>query len=92
MSDDTEICIALAVSLEKERALKIVQDVSEERIGGKGELMPTAFHSGYQLACEEIEHRLKTEEWGFAAVVIGDAPNAPGKPTAANEPNEGENT
>lgn len=70
-NENTDICIGLAVSLEKERALKIVLDVSEERIGGKHELMPTPFHAGYQQACEEIEYRLKTEEWGGAAVVIG---------------------
>jgi hypothetical protein len=32
--------------------------------------MPTAFHAGYCLACEEIEHRLRTEQWGIDGVPV----------------------
>jgi ribA/ribD-fused uncharacterized protein len=58
-------CIDLACALEQRRALKIVDDVHNLRIGGRAEVMPTAFHAGYCLACEEIEHRLRTEQWGI---------------------------
>jgi len=58
MSDDIA---ELAGELEKQRAIKIAEDVSELPIGGKLSAMPTSFEAGYQLACEEIIHRLKTE-------------------------------
>ena len=71
MTDESEMLIALAVSMEKERAVKIVDDVSNERIGGNTEASPTAFMAGYQTACEEILHRLKTEEWKYFGAVFG---------------------
>lgn len=56
-------CIELAQALEQLRALKIVEAVAALPIGGATANMPTPFHAGYQLACEEIEHRLRTEIW-----------------------------
>ena len=56
-------CIELAQALEQLRALKIVEKVSALPIGGADVGMPTPFHAGYQLACEEITHRLRTEIW-----------------------------
>lgn len=56
-------CIELAEALERQRALKIVESVKAEPIGGVNSDNPTAFHAGYQLACDEIEHRLRTEQW-----------------------------
>lgn len=38
-------------------------DVKELPIGGADSEMPTPFQAGYQLACEEIDHRLRTEQW-----------------------------
>jgi hypothetical protein len=57
--------IELAAALEQQRAYKIVADVAALPIGTPGD-MPTPFQSGYQLACEEIEHRLRTEQWQVA--------------------------
>lgn len=76
MSEETEILIALAVSMEKERSLAIVDDVSNERIGGKTETSPTEFMAGYQMACEEISYRLKNEEWQCCGAVFDPAYNA----------------
>jgi N-glycosidase YbiA len=53
----------VAIELEQQRALKIVDDVHNLRIGGRNEVMPTAFQAGHCGACEEIEHRLRTEQW-----------------------------
>jgi hypothetical protein len=33
--------------------------------------MPTPFQAGYQLACEEILHRLRTEEWELCVNPVG---------------------
>jgi hypothetical protein len=64
MMDATENeCIELAEALERQRALKIVESVRAAPIGGVSSDNPTAFHAGYQLACDEIEHRLRTEQW-----------------------------
>lgn len=60
--------IELASALEQNRALKIVADVRGLRIGRRPNLMiPTVAESYFDLACEEIEHRLRTEQW-----LIGD--------------------
>ena len=56
-------CIELAQALEQQRALAIVAVVKALSVGGADANMPTAFHAGYQLACDEIEHRLRTEQW-----------------------------
>lgn len=63
-SADADTCIDVAREIEKLRAEKIVEAVSLEKIGGSEEVLPTQFHAGYQLACEEILHRLRTEQWG----------------------------
>lgn len=59
----TEECIALAQALEQRRALGIVEQVAALPVGGKDADAPTPFQAGYQLACEEILHRLRTEVW-----------------------------
>ena len=56
----------LAEALERLRAIKIVEAVMLLPIGGHNATMPTSFQAGYQLACEEITHRLQIE--GQAAV------------------------
>lgn len=56
-------CIELAEALEQQRALAIVATVKALGVGGADADMPTAFHAGYQLACDEIEHRLRHEKW-----------------------------
>lgn len=56
-------CCELSAELEKVRAIRIAEDVSELPIGGKLSGIPTPFEVGYQIACEEIIYRLKTEEW-----------------------------
>lgn len=53
--------IELAAALEMHRALRIVADVSALPIGGNDADMPTPFHAGYQLACEEIAERIRTQ-------------------------------
>lgn len=61
VADDEQIGVAMA--LERQRSVKISEAVQSLPIGGKNETMPTPFQSGYLIACEEIIHRLKTEEW-----------------------------
>ena len=48
--------------LERLRAAKIVDAVMSLPIGGATAILPTPFQAGYQLACEEINHRLHTED------------------------------
>jgi hypothetical protein len=62
-------CIELAHALEQLRAIKIVEAVAAIQIGGANADIPTPFQAGYQLACEEIKHRLQTEQWN-----LGDMP------------------
>ncbi len=51
-----------SVLIEKERSLLIVNHVSNLRIGGKFEPFPSPFVAGYQLACEEVQQRLRYEQ------------------------------
>lgn len=60
MTTDDE-AIELASALELHRALRIVADVAALPVGGKDADQPTQFHAGYQLACEEIAERIRTE-------------------------------
>jgi hypothetical protein len=68
--------IALAQALEQRRALQIVSDVHNLPIAGRGAIMPTAYQAGHCNACEEIEHRLRTEEWGLCLKPSDSAPVA----------------
>ena len=58
-------CVGVAMALEQQRAIKIAEAVAALRIGGADAIMPTPFQAGYQLACEEIIYRLKTEQWSM---------------------------
>jgi hypothetical protein len=53
--------IELAAAIEQRRAIGIAEAVQGMPIGGKDANMPTPFHAGYQLACEEIIARLHTD-------------------------------
>jgi hypothetical protein len=72
----TEECIALAQALEQRRALGIVEAVAALPVGGKDADAPTPFQSGYQLACEEILHRLRTEVWDGCLPPVGHSARA----------------
>lgn len=63
VQQDADEVIGLAQALEQHRARKIVDAVSALPVGGKHEDSPSPFHAGYQLACDEVMHRLLTEEW-----------------------------
>ena len=63
VQQDADEVISLAQALEQHRARKIVDAVSALPVGGKHEDSPSPFHAGYQLACDEVMHRLLTEEW-----------------------------
>lgn len=65
--------IELAQALEQRRALAITDAVHNLPIGGRTANMPTAFQAGYCAACEEIEHRLRTEEWTHCLKPVGAA-------------------
>lgn len=54
--------IELAAALEMHRALHIVAEVAGLPVGGKDADMPTPFQAGYQLACEEIAERIRTQQ------------------------------
>ena len=62
--------IELAQALEQSRAVQITKYVSELPAGGATNNMPTAFEAGYQMACEEITHRLRTEKWDFCLTPV----------------------
>lgn len=57
----TDDCIELAAALEVHRALHIVAEVAGLPVGGKDADMPTPFQAGYQLACDEIAERIRTQ-------------------------------
>lgn len=63
VQQEADEAIGLAQALEQHRARKIVDAVSALPVGGKHEDSPSPFHAGYQLACDEVMHRLLTEEW-----------------------------
>ena len=63
VQQEADEAIGLAQALEQHRARKIVDAVSALPVGGKHEESPSPFHAGYQLACDEVMHRLLTEEW-----------------------------
>ena len=67
----TDECIELAQALEQARAIKIAETVAALAIGGATNNMPTRFQSGYQLACEEIIHLLRTQEWDLCLKPTG---------------------
>jgi hypothetical protein len=60
--------IDLAVALEQRRALHIVAAVRQQGFSKSGTAIPTQAESVFDLACEEIEHRLRTETWELAGV------------------------
>lgn len=68
-----EDVIEIAQALEQRRALTIVETVASLPIGGAAEIAPSAFQAGYQQACDEIAHRLRTEVWPMCLSPI-DAP------------------
>jgi hypothetical protein len=76
-------------ALEVRRALRIVETVSALPVGGRDADMPTPFHSGFQLACEEIQERLRTEihvlPGGLELPIAGPLPSA-AQPDAAAPP------
>lgn len=63
-----EQSIELAQALEQQRSLKIVADVQALPIGAYDAVLPTQFQAGFQLACEEIAYRLRTEQWELCGV------------------------
>jgi hypothetical protein len=68
--------IDLAVALEQRRALHIVAAVRQQGFSKSGTAIPTQAESVFDLACEEIEHRLRTETWELVGVT-GPLPTAP---------------
>ena len=64
--------IELAQALEQLRAQKTVEAVMGLDIGGVKTAMPTPFQAGYQMACEEILHRLRTEVWAHCLHPTGE--------------------
>lgn len=73
--DAAETAIGVAVALEQARAHHIVEAVKALPIGGESAEIPTPFHAGYQLACEEIAHRLRSEQWELGGVAAPLTPN-----------------
>ena len=63
--DDVTVdqCIEFAGALERKRAIKIIEEIMSLPIGGGDSPMPTAFHAGYQMACEEAIYRIENEVW-----------------------------
>lgn len=90
--------IELAAALEMRRALHIVAEVAALPVGGKDAEAPTPFQAGYQLACEEIAERIRTQQ----VVIPGGAvlpqcgtlpsikqPQAENRPTPQGKPLQG---
>lgn len=64
----TDDVIDLAVALEQKRALHIVAAVRKQGFSKSPSAIPTQAEAVFDLACEEIEHRLRTETWELAGV------------------------
>ena len=64
-------CVELAAALEQLRALKIVEAVVALPIAGADADMPTEYQAGFLMACEEIEYRLRTEQWTGCLPPVG---------------------
>lgn len=64
----TDDVIDLAVALEQKRALHIVAAVRAQGFAKSSGAVPTQAESVFDLACEEIEHRLRTETWEIGGV------------------------
>lgn len=71
VTEPADQIIELAQALEQRRAIAIAEAVHNLPIGGRTANMPTAFQAGYCAACEEIEHRLRTEEWTHCLKPVG---------------------
>lgn len=67
-TDRQKACIEVAVALEQQRALKIVEAVRKQGFSKSASEIPTQAESAFDLACEEIEHRLRTEVWELDGV------------------------
>lgn len=68
---DHDQVIELAQALEQLRARAICDAVAALPLAGQEELKPSEFQAGFQLACEEIAYRLRTEEWENCHKPIG---------------------
>ncbi|VVG70921.1 hypothetical protein PAP18089_01893 [Pandoraea apista] len=55
--------VEVAGALEQRRALAIVKAVRDQHFGTLNPDIPTQASAAFDLACEEIEHRLRTEQW-----------------------------
>lgn len=80
-SGQQESAIDLAAALEQQRALAIVAAVRAQGFAKSNSDLPTQAESVFDLACEEIEHRLRTEVWtlnGTATPLLGEQQAASG--------------
>lgn len=60
--------VEVAVALEQQRTLAIVKAVRDINFGESPTGMPTPASAAYDLACEEIERRVRTEQWELDGV------------------------
>ncbi|VVD70780.1 hypothetical protein [Pandoraea anhela] len=60
--------VEVAVALEQQRTLAIVKAVRDQHFGTSNPDLPTQASAAFDLACEEIEHRLRTEQWTLDGV------------------------
>lgn len=62
--------VEVAIALEQQRALHIVQAVRKQGFAKSDTALPTQAESVFDLACEEIEYRLQTEVWELGGVAV----------------------
>ncbi len=72
--------VDVAAALEQQRALRIVASVRERGFSKSDTAIPTQAESVFDLACEEIEHRLRTEVWELNGIAAP-TPSAGSVPT-----------
>ncbi|OJY23574.1 hypothetical protein [Pandoraea sp. 64-18] len=60
--------VEVAVALEQQRTLAIIKAVRDQHFGTSNPDLPTQASAAFDLACEEIEHRLRTEQWTLGGV------------------------
>lgn len=78
---DADHSIELAIALEQQRALKIVADVRRTGFAKSATNIPTQAEALFDLACEEIDNRLRTEQWAL----MGSPSPLPAAPEVARE-------
>lgn len=62
--------VDLAIAFERLRSFQIVRAVRDQGFAKSPSAFPTMAEAAFDLACEEIEYRLRNEVWNLDGVAI----------------------